>query len=165
MLAISDYLGVGLEYHQAGQLSQAEQIYRKILISHPNCAEAWYLSGLLAHQLGQSQLALEYLQRAAALDAARDIFHSSQALIDLQLGLWEEAAASYRRAVQLNPNDAENYFYLGFVLDQSGQLETASECFDQAVQIQPALVEAYYNRGVVLEKLDRLRSATIWGGT
>lgn len=159
MLAVSDYLGAGLEYHQAGQLSQAEQIYRKILTSHPNCAEAWYLLGLLAHQLAQNELALEYLQHAATLDDARDIFHASLGLIYRQMGLWEEAAASYSRAVQLNPAEAENHFYLGLALDQLGQLEVAANSFDQALQIQPGLVQAQYNRGVVLEKLDRLDEA------
>lgn len=161
MSVVADYLGVGLAYHQAGQLAQAEQIYRKILTSHPNCAEAWYLSGLLAHQLGQSQLALEYLQRAATLDDARDIFHASQGLIYGQMGLWEQAAASFRRAIRLNPYDVENHFALGIALDQLGQLEVAANSFDQALQIQPGLVEAHYNRGVVLEKLGRLDEAAV----
>ncbi|MFN8455266.1 MAG: tetratricopeptide repeat protein [Anaerolineae bacterium] len=159
MSALTDDLSLALAYHQASRLSQAEQIYQRVLATHPTCAEAWYLAGLLAHQLGQSHIALDYLQRAATLDASRDIFHSSQALIYRQLGRWEQAAASYRRAVQLNPTDAESHFYLGLVLDQVGQLEAAAVSFDRAVQIQPHLVEAHYNRGVVLEKLDRLDEA------
>src|SRR4051812_46564977 len=54
-------------YHEAGQLQRAEQVYRQILHADPNQADAWHLLGLLAHQVGQHRLALEYIGRAITL--------------------------------------------------------------------------------------------------
>ena len=50
MATISEALAIALQHHQAGQLPQAEQIYRQILEVEPNHADAWHLLGVLAHK-------------------------------------------------------------------------------------------------------------------
>ena len=41
----------GLQFHQRGQLAEAEQIYRKILAIDPRHADSLHLLGALAHQV------------------------------------------------------------------------------------------------------------------
>jgi predicted TPR repeat methyltransferase len=48
--AISEALRVALQQHQAGNTSEAEQIYRQILQADPQHANAWHLLGVIAQQ-------------------------------------------------------------------------------------------------------------------
>ena len=67
MATVSEMLARGLEYHQAGRLAEAEGIYRQILASSPNQAQAWHLLGALAYQRGNLAQAIEYTEHAVAL--------------------------------------------------------------------------------------------------
>ena len=60
----TDFLAVGLKLHQAGQLAEAEVCYRRVLAAQPNHADALHLLGVVAHQLGRSDLAVELIRQA-----------------------------------------------------------------------------------------------------
>ena len=60
-------LEMAIRFHSAGQLQQAEQIYRQILQAEPGHAESWHLLGMIAYQAGQRETAIEYVQRSLAL--------------------------------------------------------------------------------------------------
>jgi Flp pilus assembly protein TadD len=64
---IADQLARGRRHHQAGQLLQAENCYRKVLAIDPNQFEALHLLGVVSHQLGHSDLAAGLIAKAIAL--------------------------------------------------------------------------------------------------
>ena len=64
MATIPEALAIAIQHHQAGRLQAAEQIYRQILAVEPNHADAWHLLGVIAHQVGKHQIAVEYIGRA-----------------------------------------------------------------------------------------------------
>ena len=51
-------------HHEAGELDQAEALYRKPLEADPEHAEALHLLGLIAYQQGQFATAIELISRA-----------------------------------------------------------------------------------------------------
>ena len=57
-------VAVGVQHHQAGRLDEAEAHYRQALADDPNHAEALHLLGLLAHQLGQHDIAVGLIGQA-----------------------------------------------------------------------------------------------------
>lgn len=71
----------------------------------------------------------------------------------------EEAAACYRRAIELNLQFAEAYSNLGMVLEAQGNLQEAEASIRQAIQIMPSLVEAHNNLGGILDVQGRLDEA------
>src|SRR5262249_11483837 len=60
------------------------------------------------------------------------------------------AAASFRRAVKINPNHAAYHGNLGDVLDRQGDLPAAAASFRQAIKINPDLAMAHCALGQVL---------------
>ncbi len=52
MATISEALAVAVQYHQSGNLQQAEAIYRQILQVDPSNADALHLLGVIADQVG-----------------------------------------------------------------------------------------------------------------
>ena len=57
-LTINQALQKGVAAHKAGQLQVAEKLYRAILKSHPNHADANHLLGVLAVSLDKTDMAL-----------------------------------------------------------------------------------------------------------
>src|SRR5262249_33453493 len=68
METIPDLLAAGLQYHQAGHLAEAEQIYRQILHAEPYHADALHLLGEIAYRYGQNDLAIDHISRAIAIN-------------------------------------------------------------------------------------------------
>jgi 2-polyprenyl-3-methyl-5-hydroxy-6-metoxy-1,4-benzoquinol methylase/tetratricopeptide (TPR) repeat protein len=64
---IADQLARGRRHHEAGQFPEAENCYRKALAIDPNQFDALHLLGVVAHQLGRSDLAARLIGKAIAL--------------------------------------------------------------------------------------------------
>ena len=62
MATIPEALAIAIQHHQAGRLQAAEQVYRQILQADPNEADAIHLLGVIAHQVGKHEVAVEYIQ-------------------------------------------------------------------------------------------------------
>jgi tetratricopeptide (TPR) repeat protein/TolB-like protein len=69
-------------------------------------------------------------------------------------GYYEQAEAEYRRAIELEPQDAENYRRLGQVYEKNNRKEEALAAFQTAVSLRPDYYRAHlelgayhYNRG------------------
>ncbi len=70
-------IGEALALHQAGDLQRAAIAYQQILASDPTHSDALHLSGVIAHQQGQNEQAVELIQRAVALQPEQATFHSN----------------------------------------------------------------------------------------
>ena len=72
---------------------------------------------------------------------------------------FEEAIASYDKALEIKPDSHKAWFNLGYALDDLGRHEDAIASYDKALEIKPDLHEAWNNRGVALCKLGRFEEA------
>jgi predicted O-linked N-acetylglucosamine transferase (SPINDLY family) len=149
---ISSMLTRALELHRAGNLREAEHLYRLVLQSEQRNANALNLLGLLAHQVGQHQYALEYIRQAVALDPNEPVFCSNLGLVHQSQNQLEEAAACYRRALALSPGYAEAHNNLGSVLRAQGRLDEAVLCFQEALRLRPDFLEARANLRIALKE-------------
>jgi len=84
-------------------------------------------------------------------------FHLGLALHDL--GQINGAAASFRRAIGLNPGFFEAHNNLGKILQDKGRLAEAEAAYAEALRIFPSNAEIHRNRANVLRDLGRLEDA------
>ncbi|MGO9922523.1 MAG: tetratricopeptide repeat-containing sulfotransferase family protein [Isosphaeraceae bacterium] len=145
MPAIPQLLDLAVKHHRAGNLSQAEQLYRRVLDIDPDQVDALHLLGLTSASLGRSEQAVEFLGRAVHV---RPDFAEAQnslgTLLEKQ-GKLEDAARCYRQALALRPELAHVHNNLGQVLALEGRLTEARACFEQALRLQPDLAKARHN--------------------
>src|SRR5262245_36004425 len=66
-MADQQTLATAVKLHQAGDLARAGQLYRQILQTDPGNVGALHLFGLVCHQLGKSDLAIDYISQALRL--------------------------------------------------------------------------------------------------
>jgi protein O-GlcNAc transferase len=57
---------LAMKHHQAGNLAEAERLYRLILQEDPPHGDALHLLGVLQHQSGRNAAAVELIQSAIA---------------------------------------------------------------------------------------------------
>ncbi len=74
-------------------------------------------------------------------------------------GQYEEALASYDKAIEQNPNYPTGWFNRGLALCQLGQYEEAITSYDKAIEQNPDFYQAIFNRGIAYEKLGLLKDA------
>jgi protein O-GlcNAc transferase len=158
-LDIAQTLGTALALHQAGRLNEAEGLYRQILAADPNHADGLHLLGVIAHQAGHNEIAVDLIGRAIARNARAADFHCNIGNALGALDRLDEAQAHFRQSLRINPSHAESHNNLGNALMQQGRLEDAHGHFRQALAVRPHYAEAHYNLGNALIGLGRASEA------
>jgi tetratricopeptide (TPR) repeat protein len=74
---------------------------------------------------------------AATLNPADASAHYNLGLIYQQRGQYEEAKASFRRAVEIDPNETDAHYQLGRIAREEGRLADAINHFDPVVSRNP----------------------------
>lgn len=69
-----------------------------------------------------------------------------------EVGRLQEAAASYRAALDIAPHYADVYINLGNLMQDMHQRDEAITCYRRALDLQPNSVNAYRNLGYVLKE-------------
>jgi glycosyltransferase involved in cell wall biosynthesis len=121
----SEQLALALKQHQAGNVRQAEEMYRKILAADPGNADAWHLLGMAAHQAGRHPEAVEAIRQAIALDRNQAAFHNNLGLVYRALGRPEEALRCYDEALRLKPGYSLACNNRGLLLQEHTRLNEA----------------------------------------
>ena len=67
-LTIQQAIDLAVQHHTAGRLPEAENIYQQILQSEPDHPTALHLLGVIAHQVGKNDTAVDLIARALVLN-------------------------------------------------------------------------------------------------
>jgi tetratricopeptide (TPR) repeat protein len=73
---------------------------------------------------------------------------------------YEEAIASYDKAIEFMPGDAA-WNNRGLALGNLNRYEEAIASYDQAIELEPDYYEAWHNRGIALRNLNRNEEAIV----
>ncbi|MGO9836083.1 MAG: tetratricopeptide repeat protein [Polyangiaceae bacterium] len=141
-----------LQHHRAGQLDEAEQLYRRALGEDPRNANAAFLLGALALEAGRVTAALGSLRLATRIDPTHAAAHSNMGEAYRRLGKMPDAVACFARALQLRPELAETAYNLGLALQAAGEPGAAVAFLEHAAHELPGIA-------AIRETLQQARSA------
>ncbi len=159
MATIPEALTVATQLHREGKLREAETIYRRILEAKPDQPDALHLLGVIAHQAGRHDAAVDHICRAIASKPENAAFHGNLGSVYDSLEKLDEAVACYRRALELDPSFADAHYNLGISLKQQEKLEEAADCFRRAIELKSDHVEAHNNLGIILTEQNEFLEA------
>lgn len=161
---VSQTLALAVKCHQAGDLRQAEMLYRQVLQIDPlnlqpelakihfNLGNALFAQGKLEEAAGSYQQGLRLQPELAEA-------HFNLGNILKAQGKFDEAITSYQSAVRLKPEHFGAYTNQGNVLGRQGKHDEAITCYQQALRLKPELVEAHTNLGHILRDKGKLDEA------
>ncbi len=139
-----------IELHRAGQIDQAESIYRKLLKQEPGHHGALNLLGLIDSQKGRSESALRHLRMAVSVAGNVAKYHYDLA-VELQTqGEFTAAIESYFKTLECDPNHLQAWENLGVALFDDGQIVEAAEVFQKALSLNPQSLLSLSNLATLL---------------
>ena len=136
-------------------------LYRWVLALDPSHADALHLLGVIAHQIGRSNIAVEWICRAIARNAQAAAFYSNLGLVFHEQHNLEDAAKSYRGALALEPDLATAYNNLGNALRGLDAFDAAANCYRWSLALNSNYFEACNNLGAALHAQNRLAATRL----
>jgi tetratricopeptide (TPR) repeat protein len=128
-------------------------------VDEPRAVEARKLDQvLLSFQKGITLVEHNKLKEAKVVfEALRtsyphvSVFHNNLGVADKRLGLLDEAVASYRQAIAIQPVYPEAYYNLAIALREQGEFREAEEAYRHAIEGAPDFRDAHYNLAVLYD--------------
>lgn len=143
----------------SGDASRSLEFATRAIAIDPTDARAHWLRGTALLNLNRAGEAVPALEQAAALDServeyVRALGRAAEALDRLDLAL-----RSFRRAVRLEPDDAESWFQIAAGEARVGRFGAADSALAQVMELNPLRPGAYFLQGLIYENLGRTEQA------
>jgi Tfp pilus assembly protein PilF len=149
---------LGKAYSQQGKTDQAEKELQIALSLNPSLGQAYYSLATLFRDTGKLDEANRYFEKFNQLQShLRDehnvpVFNNEGLKLKLA-GRWEEAVATFRKALSINPSSATVHYNLGTVLAKQGKLREATDCYRTALRLRPGFLQAQEALALTLKSL------------
>ena len=85
---------IALRHHRAGQLAEAQKLYKQILDRQPTHAGALHQFGAIALRQGRNDVAVELIRQALSHDPTLADAHNSLGIALAGMGLFDDALAA-----------------------------------------------------------------------
>jgi tetratricopeptide (TPR) repeat protein len=162
-------------FYQAGMVAKADkrfdlaaQFFRKALELRAEYPEAHKELGDALREQGAHEEAIKHYRQAAEIQEslahalenqgkfAEAVEGYCTAGIDfMELGRYEEAANTLRKAVRLDSRNAKAHSYLGNVLHRKHENDAAEAAFRTAIHLDSTYADAHFNLAVLLIQQNR----------
>lgn len=137
------YVAMGKILVYRGAPERALQLARNALLYDENYAPAWALLCLAYDWLALPQDAVEFCERAIAIDPALPEAYAYLAEAHIDAGNWFAANDTIATAMRLDENNVDVLRNHAYVLEVQGNYTAAIEDYRQALQRQPNLAHLY----------------------
>ncbi|MFP4298101.1 MAG: CHAT domain-containing protein [Spirulinaceae cyanobacterium] len=121
--------------------------------------EAWFNRGVQFYEQEAYQQAIQYWEKAIAIEPNYYQAWSNRGLALKNLGAWAEALESYDQALEIEPNYSKAWYNRGIALDVLRRYDDAISSFDRVLAQDGDDFRAWYNRGNSLQQCQRYEEA------
>jgi predicted O-linked N-acetylglucosamine transferase (SPINDLY family) len=152
-------MALAVQYQQAGQFAQAEQLLRQVVQAAPSHADAWRRLGACVHALGRLDEAITDYQQALRFQPDFAEAFNDLGIALAQTGRLDEAIQTFQDALRHFPDNADAANNLGVVLGMRGSPDEAATYLRQALRVKPSNPDYHSNLGNVLRDCGRYSEA------
>lgn len=122
-------------FYAAGGVSQARAKVEKLLSLYPSDAPAMFLMARVQANGGRLDEALEWCEKAIAVDKLQAAYHYLAATVLMELGRTEDASSALRRAIYLDRDFVPAYLALGYINRRLDRLAESDRYFRNAFSL------------------------------
>lgn len=158
-LTIEQAVAAAINMQRQKLLPQAEAIFDAILQADPQCVEALHFLGVLRHQQGRRDEAVDLIRRAIDLNPGYADAHNNLGNILRIREQFQEALDAFDRAVELRPDLAEAHLNRAALLRRCRRLPEAAAAYRRAVELNPQMSDAHLHLGNALYMMGLVEEA------
>ncbi|MEZ5950873.1 MAG: tetratricopeptide repeat protein [Planctomycetaceae bacterium] len=125
-----------VERHQRGDLDAAAQAYQKILQREPRHAEALHLLGVIDHQSGRHELAIERIEQALQWNPDALLFRKNLASACRAAHRLEQARRACLDVLAVEPDEPVMHMLLGRIAEDESNWSLAVQQYRQALALR-----------------------------
>jgi len=145
---------LGFSLFQQGKSQEAVIELEKALKIDPKHAKAHNNMALASIDIGELEVAEAHYRESLAIEPQPAIYNDLGFVLE-RMGLSEDAAAAYRKALELDPKSAAAHYNLGSSLARSGSYGEAERHLRAALAVDPDSAAAHRALAEVLQNLGR----------
>lgn len=149
----------GKIYTQLNQLQVAQAAYQAVLEIDPKYAGARFDMGLNSFRRGKLRDAVNYYRDEESEIAPTTALYHELGRTYAKLGVPDSAEAAYMQALELDPEHATTYMWLGQLLEETGNLEEALEMSMAGLELRPDDLDYQYIVGTQYFRIDSADAA------
>lgn len=135
--ATAAYYSKGGLYYDEQNFEEAKNMFELAMKKGLETGDNFFMLGMSLAQMGNSRLALPYLQRSTELLENDAEAHFQYGLCLAREGFIDEAVKSLEQAVALDTEHADALYNLGVAYGYKEDGEKALEMFNRALEVQP----------------------------
>jgi Tfp pilus assembly protein PilF len=143
------HLILAAEMTRKKNLAGAFQELKRADEMRPNFPDTLAALGFYYRQTGDTAKAVEYFEKALAIDPHNWPAHNFYGATLFREGRYDEALAQFRAAMEANPFNAQGLTNLGVVEFARGDMVKARGYLERAVESDPRYAKAHFNLALV----------------
>ena len=143
---------LGQCYIQTKDYPHARQAFAKMFDLPADSAGAYLLTARMLFRQEFEPVALEYAQKAAALDPRLPLAHSLLGEIHLFQSQVQEAISDFQQELAIDPGNAGTYYKLADAYSRIQQFDDSERLLQRSIWLDPTSTGPYVLMGKVLEK-------------
>jgi tetratricopeptide (TPR) repeat protein len=146
-------------YFRAGDLRSCGRTIDVLLELNEQNDVALLFKARISYFRGEEEKALEYLDKLRSFSEPSFEVERLVARIQLELGRYEDAMASYKKAIRIDSSYPVVHYRYGLLLRRSDRREEAEQAFKDAIELQPLFSEAVIEYAEMLIEDQRFEEA------
>lgn len=137
----------------------AEQLYRTLVDAEPDNVPGLVNLGTILLYRNRCEESVEYLERARRLSPNLAVPYYLAALSYYRLDCMDEARRLFARTIELDPANAESFFYLANIEGLREEHDRALKHYAAAIKLKPAIADAHYNMARIFAEAKKIPDA------
>lgn len=152
------------------EMKKSIVLLKKAVVMEPENDRLYHALALAHMSLDENQDSLENINKAIDLNDKKDIYYFEQGALFERLGQFDQAIASMKRTLELNPHHSNAHNFIGYIYATQGlELDKALHHLEQALNIQPrngyfldSLGWIYHKKGEHEQALLHIKKAMVY---
>lgn len=140
------YYLIGYAYLQKGDLKDAKDSFKKVIINDLGFYMAHYQLSNVYHKQQNLDKAIQELDAALIIEPKDALIHFNKGVFLMQTGNILDAISSYNNVISINPNYFEAYFNLALIYEAIGDKSSATEYYKNFINACPKENDDYIKK-------------------
>ena len=145
------YYTLGVVYAKKGNMTMAEEEYRKAVSYNPGLGNAYANLASIYGDQGKHDMALEYYRKALENGADSALVYYNLGVEYYNQGLLDQALEDCKTSLSLRENDPKVHYLLGEIYLREGMTEEAIGEYRSTIENDPQNALAFYRLGTIYQ--------------